>query len=543
MKGKNTNTPVSDQGNDQKINSKDTKRGFKKNGSNGKDGSQNPGYTSKAARACQAYGVRSTAPSKHNDWEWYAGNKELLSQAVAISFGDALGSDIFDTDVSSVSGVMQVAFVPALGKSSVSGTTDSEADNAINIVARRIMAIIRANNSRNAGYTPSDVMMVEEAIKSIILMYLVGVRAYGTMSSFSPVNRYTPEILIKAMGFSYDSLRDNMNNFLSSLNQRILELTQYAVPNVFPVLQRQMFLCGNYFKDTLSNKDQFYVFMPKCLYKYSAFSNEKGGELIPVELTQDKDSEVMPMTVETYFQKFDELIRGIRGDTDVWDINGDIIQAFGEKNVVTLAPITSTFQVVPKTVKEANIRDQLSNLTMFGEVHYGNITQEDDIIHQDLGWDPEFTRNLPRRRYFNMVESTKPEDIIVATRFMASPETYGTEVPVFIRIFGSNNRVFTNDGVIYWTTTSTGYDPTGSEMTLRAEDLYYLIARSEFKYAPHVLITHLDGDASPTFVGYVGRTDIPTYITSDVLAKQHNAAVFSEYGISGDSIKSPEVKN
>lgn len=522
--------------------------------------------------------VTAAGGNTDNDVRWYANSPELLRSAASIPFSSYTGMAFPNAANVSVPGIYAIHYAPYVG---------SELDsNPINQAANSVYSYVVHANSRNQTYDAPDLMMLTLAGMQVFSALALGIRAYGTMKSYSQLDRYTPQGLIEAMGFDFQDLNKNLNKMWFDLNRLIAMSKQIWIPNAFPVMERWYWLNTNIYMDAQSAKSQYYLFVPSVFYVYDETSSDKGGILTPYlwsmsGLTSNSSFPpvVLKRTWEFYVNMVDTMISALINSQDRGIIFGDILKAYGPERLYALPEIGPDYTVTP--VYNPEVLTQIENSTCFPcnfqaysadddintldptNTYFGDIVQNpenNNLISQNFQKETVKSNALAKFNSkgldysvlnFHLVGVPTPEMIMVATRLTTLGISYhiGTQVSS-----GTENYYFVNPAhagteVVTGYVTSV-YNPVSHEFVQRYNsnmipngtsvdeiDLFRWAAcdwaPAIYKYQPGTL-TDLPTQNTPNYLKML-RADLDyenyTFLDHESLNKMHITAVYSEFGV------------
>lgn len=485
--------------------------------------------------------------SKSNDVSWYAKNPELLKSAASLPMSTVTGNPLPFKYGESVPGVMAIDWVPSFQGDSAS--------DAVNQAANSLYSYVVHANSRNQSYDSVDLMMLIYAGAQAFSFFAHGVRAYGVARMFDQRNKYLPEALLNAMGFNYFDLRDNLSKMWFDLNELVARLSQIWIPNDLPIVERWFWMNSHVYMDSSTVKGQYYVFVPKQVYKYNETLSPEGGALTPVTgwnpINKVKWSE--------YLAVMNEMIDALLNSQDRGIIFGDILKAYGAEKIYSVNSVDVEYVATP--VYDMEVLMQIENsisCTILG----GNFQQiQGRLYHMGADYNPgkgsgakpiaiddgnygikQAVLNFPFK------EEPTPEQIMVATRLMTlgtrlilapgtgqkrvesyMPGRCGTEYVYIYRIYS-----FTNGKLDFVSVRSKGASYSAS----------VLRGVHAFDHSPSLY--YIDPSDLPTSNVYpteVGKTAVPnptsvfsefnnyTVIDANTLSKMHSTAIYSELGV------------
>lgn len=490
-----------------------------------------------------------------NAIQWYNRNPQMFTSATSIPMSTVTG-EIIDhaynasSTMAAVPGVMQIRFNPSLGSDLTAINQSKDATYSFTVHA----------NSRNKSYNSADEMMVILSGAQYFACLAMGIRVFGEMRKYDPINSYLPEAIVRACGFDFDDLKQNLPNMWFDLNQHIAASRQIWIPNEFPVIDRWFWLNTNVYMDAGNSKGQYYVFAQEEFWYYNETLSEQGGGLSTVRWLPTSSTKYN--TWSEYLEVLGQLESALLNSEDRGVIMGDILKAYGADKMYHINEITSDYFVEP--VYNTEVLTQIENATVCKHA-LPNVIQEQSTLQ--IGYDYAATANnianptgnnlLPDWALLNL-HNLQPtgDQIMIATRLTsvgASPiisadgkavlgvhPTYsGTEIVtgicVLANYIGTLGKTL---GQIYINTKS--YN-TAAGVNLDARDIAYW---SAFDWAPWLACYHVTNTVPTTpvptdwrsylpdgFIAYYGDWDNWTILDATVLRKIHVAAIYSEFGV------------
>lgn len=482
-----------------------------------------------------------------NDVSWYARNPELLMSAASLAFSSYTGQKLPISGNFTFPGVCEIDYDISLG-----GFFEQD---TINYAAQSIYSYTVHANSRNTSYNQADEMMVILAGNEIFRALANAIRAYGVMKTFDQRNAYTPRTLIHAMGFNYDSLKDNLSTMWFDINQWIARSQQIWIPNTLPFITRQFWMNSHVYIDGDSVKGQYYVFHPTDFYQYNPTGTTTGGSLDRTSWNQ-YSSTATGCTWNQFQLILESMFDALLTDEDRGLIFGDILKAYGTDKLYALSEISADYRVIP--VYDQEVLTQINNLTSFLRSSGGNIIQDANGL---ISKQSTFATNtldsnctVPDVVFFNFFNKANPTpaDVMVASRLTMGgayyavvndttaeyrPYTCGTEQVTGLKLWminPNNTNGWQNVSLIpsnFNANTLLSADLDKLSLTLGGIGMY-----QTFDWAPLIYVNNTT--ASPaanagTYTPYVTIGDVDNVIDLPVntLRKMHDTAVFSLYGV------------
>lgn len=510
-------------------------------------------------------------PGRCNDIIWYANNPELLRSAASIPFSWTTGAPLpFDMHGYGVPGVMELDWAPYIGSY----------DGPVVTAANEILSYVVHANSRNLGYDANDIMILILAGAQVFSAFAVGVRAYGVLRRYDQRDAYTPDALLRAMGFQPDDLRTNAAQMWFDLNQLAAQLQQIWIPNTMPLIERWFWLNSQIFRDGDSIKSQYYMFTPSIFYQYSETASETGGSLVPINwaLRQAKDTgedvDILH-TWDEYVKILQDMINALINSQDRGVIFGDILKAYGADKLYSVSPIAVDYTIEPVFDKE--VLSQIENATFFNNtiatptvrvLDMGPIVQlagKTGLVHRFMQASYAPNNEVPATTNmgapfdlplnFHQRELPTPEQVMIATRLRSQgmrlldygkstdigkcwigPAVAGTEVLTGCRVYitqNSVNNVITYPHMLNKYTNTDSWGAQALNVALAFDWSPMLIAGNGTALPvpankPDVnKMSPVYNVAREVFMDY----DNYTVLNANTLAKMHLTATYSLFGV------------
>lgn len=236
-----------------------------------------------------------------------------------------------------------------------------------------IFEFMQRLTGRNPDYDPNMLGIYFLAHESAYIWWAVLTRVYGVMKHWEFTNDYTPEAIVKSLGFDFQSLKRHRAEFLATINQYAFELSCLPMPSVYKFITRHQRLFEAIYTDSDGNaKAQYYIFQPDFLWTL-----EEGSTGNPNLLTQltafhlprayGQDSSYVGSVPRWKFEDIqnvcDELLQKLRNSQDMRMIKADILKSFGD-DLVTIAPIDVDYSVSP--IYNEEMLEQIENAYIYG---------------------------------------------------------------------------------------------------------------------------------------------------------------------------------
>nr|UVJ88900.1 putative capsid protein [Picobirnavirus sp.] len=188
--------------------------------------------------------------------------------------------------------------------------------SAVNIAAAKAFEVMRRKNTNNVPFEAPDVFMYNVHFHSIALVLQQVKRALRLTKTWLPFNKYYAADIITSLGLDYNDLVVNRAEWLSLYNDLVTKVNSFYIPANIPLLERQLYLVSNLFKDEESRKFQTYAFKFPLTYVWNGYKYTTGTCLEPYELFTGR------MTV-TQFKNWCETISATLQDADLQIISAN----------------------------------------------------------------------------------------------------------------------------------------------------------------------------------------------------------------------------
>lgn len=309
---------------------------------------------------------RSNKSNKQNGNKNSEGGAQVVSMSTQLAydvasfpFSGAVGREIDAMDNASAGivstakftapGVCAIELFPTIGDA-------SSPRSAINLAMKNLFSFVTHANSRNPGYEATDMMVYVLATTNLFSLWRHAARAYGVARNFTVLNKYTPNTLVRAMGFDYDDLMMNLNDFRGSLNLLASKLSSIVVPSSISYIQRQFNLFASVYADSENSRAQLYVLKPSAYWEFNEAAYETGSACRFHVMDEI-------YTTKQYVNLLNTLADSILNSSYMNIIAADIIKAYDDK-LYTLTEISEDYYVFP--VYSDEVLETISNLVVLG---------------------------------------------------------------------------------------------------------------------------------------------------------------------------------
>lgn len=483
-------------------------------------------------------GNRGKIAPQRNDWHFYAATEQIAKDIASIPFnylggtkfgvaGVAMSEDGSKTEINSLRAlpsVLNVNYVNSVG------ITNSKTQG-INMAAIQLYTYVRQRNSGASNYEAADLAMYILALRELYSELGRLKKIIGLAGKFDYYNHNVPDLLLLANGVDANDLRANLASYRATLNILISKADAFALPKYFKIVDRSYFIEAAIFMDSDSIRGQFYNFRKRGYYVWSGTTSTTGTELIFKESTT-------LTKFSAHLAQAEEMLNAMYLDSDALLMSGDILKAFGESGLMTMAEVPETY--VTPFVKDEDILAQIENsqaiipndsvsLTdIFGSVDKAwNIKQSNQLIT----WTPSFkVANVEAKGYltkfpFNS-HKTEPDykDVLEWTRLMCAVNASGTQAEGITYTITSCGLEVVLSYEIYGYVGSNGTNLVtfGNNYAGISTSSHVVNALSVTNFDWHPILYAIDGAS----IVLVGDLKVATVIDTDVLSKINDAAIY-----------------
>lgn len=318
-----------------------------------------------------------------NPIEIWNRNPELTKAACMIPFSQALGQPLQFDQAGGISKPCQTnTTVPGIMRLLTLLTYGSVGDknSSLNLAARNIWTFMRSVNSGAKNYTDTALMQYFIAVDNAFALYSAAIRAFGTITQFRVLNRYTPECVVESQGLSYNDLYGKLAQFKFNLDEWGKRLQSFVVPTSIDIFKRHFDLFTNYYMDSdNAQKAQISYYMPAKVFKWIE-DGENAGTFQPVINFMDKmvvnttdgtvqvEGQTKSFTLDDLSHAMDDIIHNIAISEDFNVMAGDLLKAYGSQGVWTVPLVTEDYVATPVFNWEVLI--QMHNATVFNSFDF-----------------------------------------------------------------------------------------------------------------------------------------------------------------------------
>lgn len=510
-----------------------------------------------------------TTAMKNNDPSWYGHIYPVVNDVASLPFNQQTGlyenvmpdsvnmaveagynhKVQFDMTSRSIPGIMTFSVDPLVV---ANGPTDP-----INVAAQQMYTLTRKANSGAINYDKTDLIMLVQAMDSAYMLYEDLLRVYRLFGSYDYMNRYLPDAVIAALGYS-PSLRKQLSNFRGVLDMFAYQLASINIPDQFDFIHRHSWLFTNVYKDADNSRAQLYAYKMNGLYVWTEGVGDQPTHLEHVSrntLFRQNQTPSYVSSLDDIQHAIDRVMQPLLGSQDVGTISGDLAKAFGDAGMINIRPVADHESLFP--VYDMEVINQMMNASIAPFVNFGNVnanyedtTSGPYIEAHAYTPDVDFSTTHNYLLNYHGLEPT-PEMNLVATRFMYVASSKLESIPwgtgVGRRILSAGTEIISDCRVWVFDTNSQGIidvDNPG-DWELEQHVILSKTPESDFLHNNISMLTMFDnhptvymyaqiGEApniTDELRGYLQDIDNHVWLTADDVVRLNQCAVLSEYAV------------
>lgn len=517
-----------------------------------------------------------------NDPSWYARNPSILKDAASLPFSQALGTDVTMpgafgfaefSSATEMPGLCVLRYLPSIGSglesTNVTAPVAHSQTSGCNVAARNVYSFVRHANSGHSNYDAPNLMLYFLAVMQAYAFWAHLARIYGLFTVFAQKNRYLPRTLIEALGVDYESLSGNLAQFRYFINTFSAKLSTFAVPRIFTLVDRWVFLNQSVFVDGETSKAQMYMYAPLGFMRATP-SGLALGDNPGLVLDESRWNASSQYKLDDIIAVGNRLLDPLLTNED-WNImSGDVLKAYGHENLYSPSPIPEDYVTLPGYSEEVLMQIHNSNALGISVYSctgntvpkwpskgayggYGSWLETVNLATMYSTIDNKLTDFIVAYasngnsflgaagpKILNMhKEDVTPEDVMVATRCMIGMERMSTNSSSWtmgLTVQGSEvilcYEIHAGAGDNATVTTH------GSWIGKTAADLAVIEQASKFKDYPLLYVMSNIGStsdsaltANATLESVVGELDNYTVVDNNMLRRMNDAAMLSMFNV------------
>lgn len=482
--------------------------------------------------------------SPTNDPSWYAQTPELMQLAANIPFSQAAGTP-FNLDITAlengndmpdmtVPGIMTLSIIPC-----PSGAESPTAP--LNIAATSIFSFVRHANSGTPQYNSPDLMLYCLSMGQVYAYINFLQRIYGCMNLYANMNRYLPRALVQAQNVNYDNVLQNLPNFKYGIDTLIHKAASLACPAAMTYFKRLAFMFSGVYAEGESIKDQLYMYVPAGFMQYSDTAETTGGSLALLPFTQNDGT---PFTYSELIDYGNSLLDPILSSESMNIMSGDVLKAYGDSGILTLATMPDVYIIQPTT--DLEVLEQFQNAQFPGAMPTTcKITQsqkglsgslitniafaKNDLMAGVLAGDKLLTTILTKPDAGNVMERTRLMLTLGSVNADNSFSVYGaTEIPIALSIYTTVPPTLNTTPLIIGQTGAWAQD-SGVDLIKTYIDVHCKL--ENFKFHPTIYYFEYGTDNQATLVNIAVDIDNYAIVSTTDLSRMNEAALLSMFNV------------
>lgn len=287
-----------------------------------------------------------------NDPAWRVQNPALSETVGNILFSDPTGlfheNNVYPLDITAttalsttkwaIAGLMVFNALPLWGEA-------TSATAPTNIAGQKIQWLANVKWYNSVGYAPSDIMAMIMAVDSIHIFIIQAIRAYACCSKYSVQNKYLGRTLVRALGWDYDDIIQNLARFRYVVNEAITKVNQLHIPKVFYCVDSHIAMYSRIYTEspTLSEKSQLYAFRSNSTWVW----NDADGTLTakPWQWWTSSTSKHVYCTVSDFENTISAMLDPILTSEFIAKMDSDLLRVFSYDECFQLSPIGETLDI------------------------------------------------------------------------------------------------------------------------------------------------------------------------------------------------------
>lgn len=482
------------------------------------------------------------APTK-NDWKFYAASEQLAKDVASLPYNYVSGgkfrvagetSTNTITNNEAIPGVMVLPYVSSIGVAS--GRADG-----VNNAAIQFYSAVRKANSGAKNYEAPDLMMYVLALRDIYATMAAAKQVIGLASRYDNLNINTPELILRSLGVDAADLRANLANYRYQFNLLVKKVNTFAMPEIFSVFARSVYIHSAVFMDSTSTRAQYYVFRKMGYHVWDGKTSERGTQLTYHTPTFIPTTDVSAKTFKALFiDPLYEMLNALYYDTDAQTMNGDIQKAFST-GLLQFVEVDENY-ATPFSMDE-DILAQIENSHSVGYpiekwVPNSDVSLDITQANQIISFNPAFnvdnysTNNRPlqmtRLAFNSHKDNPDYKDNLEWSRLISTP-VYGApnaQGVTLINFASSGLEILTGYEVWYFDQNMQAtFNPVGSVIVdATSQDIINIALVSNFDWHPTIYYSNRTSVLKP-----IADFKLATVVDVEIFNAINNAAIFGAF--------------
>lgn len=470
---------------------------------------------------------------------WY--NKfNQVNQAGKVSFMYSVG------DLLRVSNRQRYAQSGIIVFNTITGPGPSGFNSKLDELVRLQYTELYSQQTAATQIAGADLEMYELALDEAFSLYSEWKRVFGLLLSYSPVNKYTPRVIVEALGYDFDELYKNKTKFENILDNFANSLRAYFVPtgNDLYAFHEEQF--GRLYADSKSTRAKMYAFR-KSIYRVWKDTTSEEGSMLQTHAYNNGGQLIGLSYIEAVSK---EIFQNMSQSESFNFISALLGKVLGNNRYV-LPKLDPNYETV--AVLDERKLAQIHNMMMINELNFSNaqdtldITQSvgaNSIIYQpsatispgDRPLDNSYMYNIYNGNYVLDTKEEQPSEteVVHMTVYVPTVSLAGSDAsqPVTITLDSATCDYVTDATMWFY---QYNYDSGEKELkstsfsTLNTFNISTLVDKLkviDFEYAPQMYFPVTSSDSLKNVLR-IYNLDNPTAVSKEALQLMNNVRQYS----------------
>lgn len=306
-----------------------------------------------------------------NDDSWHVPTQELVDSTSKINFqvSDGLPLNFSYVDNSTTAGQATITRdsiaspgICVFEVFNTIGETNLQSD-PFNQAGSMLFSYLQRTTGRAPSYSQAQVQMYLLSVANAYAYYQVMCRIYGLCNHRNFQSRYVPEALVNALHCDYNSLRSQLANFRTMINQYALDISTLPLPANVTYVDWLLHQFEYVYKDSETEKAQLYAFVPAGFYVWVEGDASHPTTYLKYEKFNTVGNKDYTMTLSALKTFGQQMLDPLFYSEDFRMIKADILATFGD-NLVNVTQLAETYVTEP--VYNAEIASVIENAYVYG---------------------------------------------------------------------------------------------------------------------------------------------------------------------------------
>nr|AVX53671.1 putative capsid [Marmot picobirnavirus] len=470
---------------------------------------------------------------------WY--NKfNQVNQAGKVSFMYSVG------DLLRITNRQRYAQAGIIVFNTVTGPGPSGFNSKLDELVRLQYTELYSQQTAATQIAGADLEMYELAMDEAYSLYAEWKRIFGLLLSYSPVNKYTPKVIVEALGYNFDELYKNKTKFENILDNFANSLRAYFVPtgNDLYAFHEEQF--SRIYADCKSTRAKMYAFR-KSVYRVWQDTTSEEGSMLQAK-AYDNGGQLIGLSYIEAVAK--EIFQNMSQSESFNFISALLGKVLGNNRYV-LPKLDPNYETV--AVLDERKLMQIHNMMMVNELRFSraqdtlDITQSvgaNSIIYQpsatiapgDRPLDNTYMYGVYNGNYVLDTNEEQPSEteIVHMSVYVPTVSITGSaaDQPITVTLDSATCDYVTDATMWFYS-----YDGTNGEKVLKSEsfstlntlNLIKLVDKLkviDFEYAPQMYFPITNADSLNNVIR-IYNLDNPTAVSKEALQLMNNVRQYS----------------